>query len=468
MSSGTTSNTASEIKLWGGRFQQEADAQFQALNNSLPFDQKLLPYDITGSIAHAKMLGRQGIIPQSDADLLVSTLESLLADYQSSHLTIDGSTAEDVHTFVEQHLIAKIGDVGKKLHTGRSRNDQVALDLKLYLRDQVSQLDKLLHNLLTTLITLSEDHIDTLMPGYTHLQRAQPVTLAHHFLAYAEMFSRDRSRLKDLHTRMGQCPLGAGALAGAPYPLDRQGVAKDLGFDGPTWNSLDTVSDRDHALEALSAFSITMMHLSRFCEELVIWNSLEFGFVEMADAFATGSSMMPQKKNPDAAELIRGKAGRVYGSLISLLTTMKALPLAYNKDMQEDKEPLFDAVDTVGQCLTVFTGMLASATFKKEAMATAAANGFTNATDLADYLVEKNVPFRDAHEVVGKLVLYCLEKQTDLLSLSLEEFQQHSPVFEASVYEAIGLSTCLSRRQAIGGPAKERTLDHIRHLKQSL
>ncbi len=441
------------MKLWGGRFTKESNQLAYQLNASIGFDQRLYKQDIEGSLAHITMLAKQGILADDERDAIINGLKSILADLENQTLQIDDSS-EDIHSFVEANLIARIGEVGKKLHTGRSRNDQVALDMKLYIRSEITELDHLLKELLQTLLHLMEEHIETYMPGFTHLQKAQPITLAHHLGAYFEMFRRDRDRLFDIYNRLNYCPLGAGALAGTTYPLDREFTAELLGFDGATLNSLDSVSDRDYLIELLSALSTIMMHLSRFSEEIIIWNTNEYRFVEIDDAYSTGSSIMPQKKNPDMAELVRGKTGRVYGALFSLLTTMKGLPLAYNKDMQEDKELTFDALDTVKSCLPVFTDMIRTMRFRKDIMESSAKNGFTNATDAADYLVNHGVPFRDAHGIVGQLVLTCIEKNISLDQLSLEEFQTISPVFESDIYEAISLKTCVEKRLTIGAPGK--------------
>ncbi len=441
------------MKLWGGRFTKEINQLAYQLNASIGFDQRLYKQDIEGSLAHVTMLAKQGILADDERDAIINGLKSILADLENQTLQIDDSS-EDIHSFVEANLIARIGEVGKKLHTGRSRNDQVALDMKLYIRSEITELDHLLKELLQTLLHLMEEHIETYMPGFTHLQKAQPITLAHHLGAYFEMFRRDRDRLFDIYNRLNYCPLGAGALAGTTYPLDREFTAELLGFDGATLNSLDSVSDRDYLIELLSALSTIMMHLSRFSEEIIIWNTNEYRFVEIDDAYSTGSSIMPQKKNPDMAELVRGKTGRVYGALFSLLTTMKGLPLAYNKDMQEDKELTFDALDTVKSCLPVFTDMIRTMRFRKDIMESSAKNGFTNATDAADYLVNHGVPFQDAHGIVGQLVLTCIEKNISLDQLSLEEFQAISPVFESDIYEAISLKTCVEKRLTIGAPGK--------------
>ena len=394
-------------QLWGGRFTKETDKLVYNFNASISFDQKFYKQDIKGSMAHVKMLAKQGILTEEERDQILAGLEGILADVESGKLEIT-SEYEDIHSFVEANLIDRIGDAGKKLHTGRSRNDQVALDMKLYVRDEITEIDALVKEVLVTLEKIMEENIHTYMPGFTHLQKAQPITLAHHMGAYFEMFRRDRGRLADIYKRMNYCPLGSGALAGTTYPLDRAYTAELLGFDGPTLNSMDSVSDRDYVIELLSALSTIMMHLSRFSEEIIIWNTNEYQFVDIDDAYSTGSSIMPQKKNPDIAELVRGKTGRVYAALMSMLTTMKGIPLAYNKDMQEDKELTFDAIDTVKGCLALFNGMLSTMRFKKDLMENSAKNGFTNATDAADYLVGKGVPFRDAHGIVGRLVLYCI------------------------------------------------------------
>lgn len=455
------------MKLWGGRFTKETDQLVHNFNASISFDQKFYKQDIKGSIAHVTMLAKQNIISQDDKNAIVAGLESILNDIETGTLEIT-EEHEDIHSFVEANLIERIGEPGKRLHTGRSRNDQVALDMKLYTKDEITELTTLLTQLLTTLLDVMEQHIDTYMPGFTHLQKAQPVTLAHHLGAYFEMFYRDRSRLHDAYKRMNYCPLGAGALAGTTYPLDRDYTAELLGFEGPTLNTMDSVSDRDYLIELLSALSIISMHLSRFCEEIIIWNSNEYRFVEIDDSYSTGSSIMPQKKNPDIAELIRGKTGRVYGSLMSLLTTMKGLPLAYNKDSQEDKEWTFDAIDTVKSCIHLFTGMIGSITFLKDNMALSAKNGFTNATDAADYLVNHGVPFRDAHGVVGQLVLFCLEKDIALDDMTMEEFKAISPVFEEDIYEAISMKTCVDKRQTLGAPSPESMKKVIEIYKKNI
>ncbi len=442
------------MKLWGGRFTKETNQLVHNFNASLSFDQKLFRQDITGSIAHVTMLARQGILPDQEKEQIIKGLSQIMEDIENGSLEID-MEHEDIHSFVEAHLIRRIGEAGKKLHTGRSRNDQVALDMKLYIRDEIGEMDGLIKELMLSLHHIMKENTGTFMPGFTHLQKAQPVTLAHHIGAYFEMFKRDRQRLEDIAKRLNLSPIGSGALAGTTYPLDRDLTAALLGFDGPTLNSMDSVSDRDYLIELLSALSTIMMHLSRFCEEIIIWNTNEYRFVELDDAYSTGSSIMPQKKNPDIAELIRGKTGRVYGSLVSLLTVMKGLPLAYNKDMQEDKEFTFDAVDTVKGCLALFHGMVSTMSFNKEAMAQSAKNGFTNATDAADYLVNKGVPFRDAHGIVGQLVLYCISKDISLEQMSLEEYRQISPVFDEDIYSAISLNTCVNKRNTIGAPGQE-------------
>ena len=441
-------------QLWGGRFTKETDQLVYNFNASISFDQKFYKQDILGSIAHVTMLEKQGILTTSEKDAIVDGLQGILNDLESGALEITAEH-EDIHSFVEANLIERIGDPGKKLHTGRSRNDQVALDMKLYTRDEIVEINDLLKELMVVIHRIMSENIDTFMPGFTHLQKAQPVTLAHHFGAYFEMFKRDHMRLKDIYKRMNTCPLGSGALAGTTYDLDRAYTAELLGFDGPTLNSMDSVSDRDYLIELMSALSTIMMHLSRFSEEIIIWNSNEYKFVEIDDAYSTGSSIMPQKKNPDIAELVRGKTGRVYGALMSLLTTMKGIPLAYNKDMQEDKELSFDAIDTTKGCIALFTGMLDTMKFNKDVMRKSAAHGFTNATDAADYLVNHGVPFRDAHGIIGRIVLYCLDKQMPIDDMSLEELKQFSPVFEEDVYDAISMETCVNKRLTIGAPGEE-------------
>ena len=454
-------------QLWGGRFTKETDQLVYNFNASISFDRKLYAQDIKGSIAHVMMLAKQGILTDTDKEKIIEGLEGILADVEREKLEIS-EKYEDIHSFVEATLIDRIGEPGKKLHTGRSRNDQVALDMKLYTRDEVHLIDNLIEELLRAILSIMEDNTETFMPGFTHLQKAQPITLAHHMGAYFEMFKRDHERMQDIYRRMNTCPLGSGALAGTTYPLDREYTAKLLGFDGPTLNSIDGVSDRDYLIEFLSALSIVMMHLSRFSEEVIIWNSNEYQFVEIDDAYSTGSSIMPQKKNPDIAELVRGKTGRVYGALMSLLTTMKGIPLAYNKDMQEDKEMTFDAIDTAKGCLALFTGMLRTMQFKKDNMESSAKNGFTNATDAADYLVNHGVAFRDAHGIVGQLVLYCIEKGIALDDMSLEEFQSISPVFKEDIYEAIRMDTCVNKRVTIGAPGKKAMTEVIKIYKKYL
>ena len=457
------------MKLWGGRFTKETDQLVQNFNESLSFDQKFYRQDIRGSIAHVKMLAKQGILTEADRDAIVAGLEGIREDLDSGKLVIPAdSEYEDIHSFVEGTLTERIGEAGKRLHTGRSRNDQVALDMKLYTRDEIDEMDVLVKDLLKELLVIMEANTETFMPGFTHLQKAQPVTLAHHMGAYFEMFSRDRSRLQDIRKRMNYCPLGSGALAGTTYPLDREYTAKLLDFDGPTLNSMDSVSDRDYLIELLSALSTIAMHLSRFSEEIIIWNTNEYRFVEIDDSYSTGSSIMPQKKNPDIAELVRGKTGRVYGALMSLLTTMKGIPLAYNKDMQEDKELSFDAMDTVADCIALFTGMMKTMKFRKDRMAKSAMNGFTNATDAADYLVGKGVPFRDAHGIIGRLVLYCIEKDTSIDALSLEELRSISDKFDEDIYDAISLKTCVEKRLTIGAPGAEMMKQVIEKNKEYL
>lgn len=441
------------MKLWGGRFTKETNELVNQFNASLPFDCRFFEQDIRGSIAHVTMLAKSGILSDTERDKIIQGLRSILSDISEGTLKFDDGS-EDIHSFVEAHLIQRIGDTGKKLHTGRSRNDQVALDMKLYTRDELDATDTLLKTLLEAILNIMKDNLDTFMPGFTHLQKAQPITLAHHFGAYFEMFRRDRSRLSDIRKRMNTCPLGSGALAGTTYPLDREYTASLLDFDCATANSMDSVSDRDYLIEYLDALAIIMMHLSRFCEEIITWNTNEYQFVEIDDSYSTGSSIMPQKKNPDIAELIRGKTGRVYGALTALLTTMKGLPLAYNKDMQEDKEMAFDAMDTVKGCLQLFTGMITSMTFRKDRMESSAKNGFTNATDAADYLVNHGVAFRDAHGIVGQLVLLCIEKNCSLDELTLEDYHSVSPVFDFDIYEAISMETCVEKRLTKGAPSR--------------
>ena len=441
-------------QLWGGRFTKETDKLVYNFNASISFDQKFYKQDMEGSIAHVKMLGKQGILTEKEMQDIVDCLKEILKEVEEGKLIITDEY-EDIHSFVEAKLIDRLGDTGKKLHTGRSRNDQVALDIRIYTRQEVLHTDKLVKELLETILKIMEENTETIMPGFTHLQKAQPITLAHHMGAYFEMFRRDRLRLQDIFQRMNYCPLGSGALAGTTYPLDREYTAELLGFYGPTLNSMDGVSDRDYLIEFLSALSTIMMHLSRFSEEVIIWNSNEYQFVEIDDAYSTGSSIMPQKKNPDIAELVRGKTGRVYGALMSLLTTMKGIPLAYNKDMQEDKELSFDAMDTAKGCLALFNGMLATMKFNKEKMHDSANKGFTNATDAADYLVNHGVPFRDAHGIVGRIVLYCLDKKIAIDDMSLDELKAICPVFEEDIYEAISMETCVNKRLTVGAPGKD-------------
>ncbi len=442
------------MKLWGGRFEKSTDNFTDHFHSSISFDKRMYKQDILGSIAHANMLGKQNIIPKENSELICKTLLEILKDIEEGKIEFD-EKAEDIHMNIETILISRIGDVGKQLHTGRSRNDQVALDIRMYIKEEIIQIQSYIKQLLLSLVKIARENTDTIMPGYTHLQRAQPITFAHHILAYVEMFKRDYERLSDNYKRTNIMPLGSGALATTTYPLDREAVCNELNFSSITLNSLDAVSDRDFCLELLSSLSIIIMHLSRFCEEIILWASHEFKFIEIDDSYATGSSIMPQKKNPDMAELIRGKSGRVFGSLISLLTTMKGLPLAYNKDMQEDKECVFDAIDTIKMCLPVFNGMVSTLTIKKDNMYKAAGGGFTNATDAADWLVKKGIPFRDAHEIIGKLVLYCIKTEKSLEELALEEYKDISEHFDETVYEAITLEKCVNARTVFGGPSKE-------------
>ena len=455
------------MKLWGGRFTKETDKLVYNFNASISFDQKFFRQDIQGSIAHATMLGAQGIISKDDSEKIVEGLKSILEDIESGKLEITDEY-EDIHTFVEANLIERIGDAGKRLHTGRSRNDQVALDMKLYTRDEIGNVDEELRELLQVILRIMKENVETYMPGFTHMQKAQPVTVAHHFGAYFEMFKRDRSRLSDIFARMNYCPLGSGALAGTTYPLDREMTARLLGFTGPTLNSMDSVSDRDYLIEFLDALSIIMMHLSRFSEEIIIWNSNEYKFVELDDAYSTGSSIMPQKKNPDIAELVRGKTGRVYGALMSLLTTMKGIPLAYDKDIQEDKELTFDAIDTAKGCISLFKGMIDTMTLNKDIMEASAKHGFTNATDAADYLVRKGVPFRDAHGIIGQLVLYGIEHHKALDDFTLDEYKAVCDVFDDDIYDAISLKTCVEKRLTIGAPGKSAMDAFIAQYEQYL
>jgi len=442
-------------KMWGGRFSKKTDLLTDDFNSSISFDQRLYKQDITGSIAHARMLGEQNIIDPQEAELIIETLEAILVDIETGKVEFLVSM-EDIHMNIEAILTERIGDVGKKLHTGRSRNDQVATDMRLYVKEVADDSKSLIRNLILTLLDLAEDHTDTIMPGYTHLQRAQPITFSHHLMAYVEMFKRDMIRMTQVKAMADTLPLGSGALATTTYPLDREAVAAELDFAFVSLNSLDGVSDRDFCLDFLEAAAVLMMHLSRFSEEIILWCSSEFNFITLDDAFSTGSSIMPQKKNPDIAELVRGKTGRVYGSLIGLLTTMKGIPLAYNKDMQEDKEPVFDAYDTIKICLITFAKMIKTLTVNKATMKKAAAGGFSNATDAADWLVKHGVAFRDAHEIIGKLVFFALEQQKSLDELTLEEYQSVSPVFDESIFLAIDLNVCVNQRNIIGGPAEEQ------------
>ena len=453
--------------MWAGRFQKQLNSRVNDFNSSIHFDCRMYKQDINGSIAHVTMLGKCGIISEDDAALIRKTLGEILNDLDAGTLAFD-MNAEDIHMFVESELTARIGDVGKRLHTARSRNDQVALDLRLYLRDEIAELKALLLHLLNVICNKSEQHAADIMPGYTHLQRAQPVTLGHYLMAYGQMFARDVRRLDDVTQSMNVLPLGSCALAGTTYPIDRVMVAELLGFDSVCQNSMDGVSDRDYAIELLSTLSIMMMHLSRFSEEIILWSSSEFGFVDLDDAYSTGSSIMPQKKNPDIAELVRGKTGRVYGDLTTLLTVMKGIPLAYNKDMQEDKEAVFDAVDTAKICLELFADMLETATFNVSALRDAVSKGFINATDCADYMVKKGLPFRSAYKIVGQLVAYCIAHNKTLETLSLDEYHIASPVFEEDVYKAIDPDTCVAGRACLGGPAPGRVLEQVQAMRKYL
>ena len=454
-------------KMWDARFQKAENNRVNDFNSSISFDARMYREDIAGSIAHATMLGKCGIIPESEAEKIVAELKQILNDITSGALPIDPE-AEDIHMFVEEVLTARIGDTGKRLHTARSRNDQVALDIRLYLRREIDEIRTLLQKLLQTIVDIASTHTETVMAGYTHLQRAQPVTFAHYILAYGQMFLRDDLRLSDTRARMNISPLGSGALASTTYPIDRHLVAELLSFDGVTENSMDGVSDRDFVLELAFDLSVIMMHLSRFAEEVILWCSSEFGFIELDDAFSTGSSIMPQKKNPDIAELVRGKTGRIYGDLTTLLTMMKGLPLAYNKDMQEDKEAIFDAIDNGKLCIELFTAMLATCTVRTEKLRKAASGGFINATDCADYLTKKGLPFRDAYKVSGKLVAYCIEHGCDFETLPLATYQTFSPLFDEDVYAAVNLENCVNERKVYGGPSKESTLRQIALLTQYL
>lgn len=454
-------------KMWAGRFSKELDERVNDFNSSVSFDARMYKQDIRGSIAHAKMLGDTGIIDKGESEKIVEGLTGILNDIDGGTLLIDPN-AEDIHMFVEQVLTERLGDTGKRLHTARSRNDQVALDIRMYLRDEILEIISMTRELTETLCSIAEDNLDTVMPGYTHLQRAQPITFAHHLMAYANMLVRDLGRLADTYKRMNVMPLGSGALASTTYPIDRRQVSAMLGFDDITQNSLDGVSDRDFCIELGSALSILMMHLSRFSEEIVMWCSWEFKFIELDDAYSTGSSIMPQKKNPDITELIRGKTGRVYGDLNTLLVMMKGLPLAYNKDMQEDKEAIFDAVDTVKLCIRTFIPMLATMRVNRKNMRAAAAKGFINATDCADYLVKKGLPFRDAYKITGTLVAICIERRTTLEELPLEEYRKLCGTFEEDVYEAIRLESCVAGRKVPGGPAPEAVRDQIAFIRQTI
>lgn len=454
-------------QLWGGRFTKPTDELVNEFNASIRFDRRLWREDIEGSIAHAAMLGRQGILTAEESRSITEGLAGIRQDIESGKLAIS-EEYEDIHSFVEAELIRRIGETGKKLHTGRSRNDQVALDMRMYIRSETDAVEQELRTLLGTILSIMKSNTATYMPGFTHLQKAQPTALAHHMGAYFEMFRRDCTRLSDCRHRMNECPLGAGALAGTTYPLDREYTAHKLGFDCPTRNSMDSVSDRDYLIEFLSALSLIMMHLSRFSEEIILWNSNEYQFVELDDAYSTGSSIMPQKKNPDIAELVRGKTGRVYGALMSMLTTMKGIPLAYDKDMQEDKEVSFDAIDTVLHCIHLFNGMLKTITFRKDVMLRSAVRGFTNATDAADYLVGKGVPFRDAHGIVGRLVLYCIDHGKAIEDCSVDELKAIDPAFDSGIYEAISLETCVNRRLTEGAPGPEAIQKEIRQCEDFL
>jgi len=448
------------MKLWGGRFEKNTDKEVNDFNSSIRFDSRMYRQDILGSIAHATMLGRQGIIPKDDSELIVKTLGEILTDIENGKVEFTND-AEDIHMNVETILISRIGDVGKRLHTGRSRNDQVALDIRMYIKDEIKDIKDMLIHLENTLLNIAKDNLDTIMPGYTHLQKAQPITLSHHAMAYFEMFKRDIGRLDDCYKRTNVMPLGSGALAGTTYPLDREFVADMLGFDSVTLNSLDGVSDRDFVIELASALSICIMHLSRYSEELILWNTNEFQFIEMDDSCSTGSSIMPQKKNPDVAELIRGKSGRVFGHLVSILTVMKGIPLAYNKDMQEDKEGIFDAIDTLKLCIPVFDKMISTMKINKEKMRQGASGGFTNATDAADYLVKKGMPFREAHSVIGKMVLYAINNNKSLEQFTMEEFKNCSDIIEEDIYDAISMETCVGERKTIGAPSKDAVMYSI-------
>jgi argininosuccinate lyase len=454
-------------KMWAGRFSKEIDETVNAFNSSIAFDARMYKNDIEGSIAHARMLGDCNIISKEDSKKIIDGLKEILADIENGTLEFD-MTAEDIHMFIEAELTNRLGDVGKRLHTARSRNDQVAVDIRLYLREQIAEIIGLLKELIETLCRLAKENVETVMPGYTHLQRAQPITFAHHLMAYAQMFLRDIDRLEDAGKRMNYCPLGSGALAGTTYPINRQQIAEDLGFAAPMVNSLDGVSDRDFCVELACAISLIMTHLSRFSEEIILWCSWEFKFIELDDAYATGSSIMPQKKNPDITELIRGKTGRVTGDLVTLLSMLKGLPLAYNKDMQEDKEAIFDAVDTVMLCIKTFTPMLATMRVNKENMRNAAAKGFINATDCADYLVKKGMPFRDAYKITGRLVAYCIENGLTLETLPIKEYKKMSELFADDIYDAINLETCVNQRTSEGGPSPVSVINQIEYTENRL
>ncbi len=454
-------------KMWAGRFSKEVDETVNAFNSSIAFDARMYKNDIEGSIAHARMLGDCNIISKEDSKKIIDGLKEILADIENGTLEFD-MTAEDIHMFIEAELTNRLGDVGKRLHTARSRNDQVAVDIRLYLREQIAEIIGLLKELIETLCRLAKENVETVMPGYTHLQRAQPITFAHHLMAYAQMFLRDIDRLEDAGKRMNYCPLGSGALAGTTYPINRQQIAEDLGFAAPMVNSLDGVSDRDFCVELACAISLIMTHLSRFSEEIILWCSWEFKFIELDDAYATGSSIMPQKKNPDITELIRGKTGRVTGDLVTLLSMLKGLPLAYNKDMQEDKEAIFDAVDTVMLCIKTFTPMLATMRVNKENMRNAAAKGFINATDCADYLVKKGMPFRDAYKITGRLVAYCIENGLTLETLPIKEYKKMSELFADDIYDAINLETCVNQRTSEGGPSPVSVINQIEYTENRL
>lgn len=453
------------MKLWGGRFTERVNELVNTFNSSISIDSRMYKEDIEGSLAHVKMLGKQGIIPSEDSKKIVEGLKEILIRIDNGTIQID-KDAEDIHSFVESILTYYIGDEGKKLHTGRSRNDQVTLDTKLYLKKYIKIIINEILKLHETLLEKANENINTIMPGYTHMQKAQPITFAHHILAYCEMFKRDIGRLFDSYKRLDEMPLGSGALATSTYPIDREFVASELGFSKITLNSLDSVSDRDYAIETLSALSLIMMHLSRFSEEIILWCTGEFNFIELDDSYSTGSSIMPQKKNPDVAELVRGKTGRVYGDLMTLLTVMKGIPLAYNKDMQEDKEALFDGLDTTLLSLQTFNGMIKTMKVKKANMKKSASGGFTNATDVADYLVKKGIAFRNAHEIVGKIVLHCIDKDIAIDDLSMEEFKNFSPIFEEDIYNAIDLLTCVEERSVIGGPSSLSVKMQIEVLKK--